>query len=137
MDKEEISQKYKTLRPKIISASLNKFSRYHDAADLLIEAGQELHRRVEHHKIKHGEDNDYIFFMKINKAILHAFNFINDLQFIYERNLLVESENRFLIRQINQISEELNVYQTIEASLLREKLDEKIEIVKRKIETAS
>ena len=37
MDKEEMSQKYKTYRPKIISESLNKFSRYHDAADLLIE----------------------------------------------------------------------------------------------------
>ena len=68
---------------------------------------------------------------------MHAYNFINDLQCIYERNLYVEAENRFLIKQINQISEELNVYQTIEASLLREKLDEKTEIVKRKIETAS
>lgn len=127
------SEIYRKHRPKAISESLNKFSRFHNAPELLIEAGLDLYKRVERHKIKYGEDKNYMFFKKIDKALLHAFNFINDIHSIYERNIYVESENRFLKKQLNQISEELNIYQAIEASFLSDTLDEKVEIVKQKL----
>jgi len=137
MNQIEKSEIYRKHRPKAISEALNKYSRFHDAPELLVEAGLDLHKRVELHKLKNGEDKGFIFFKKIEKTLLHAFNFINDIQSIYERNIYVESENRFLKKQLNQISEELNVYKTIEACWLSETLNEKTEIVKHKIEHES
>jgi hypothetical protein len=119
---------------KYISSFLNKYSIYHDAPELLSEQMMELQKILINFKAKNGENDTYKKFTEVLNAMRHSFNFMNDIAFVYKENHFLKNQITIYTELLRMNDGELSKYKAIEASMLDGTIEEKINVVKRKIE---
>jgi hypothetical protein len=129
---EEILEQRKE-QVKRIQSMLDQYSIYHHAPDMLCESMMELSKILVNHKARAGEDVTYIKFKSIADSMLHAFNYINDLAFIYSNHKQLMSEIATLREMYYNTNAELMSYKIIENEMMRGSLQDKTKVITEKI----
>lgn len=119
---------------KQISIEIGKHSIYSNAPELLMESIMELEKILIKVKTKSGETESYLAFKKILNAMNFSFHFMNDIAIIYKESYNLKVINSYLTELLRINANELDTYQAIEASMLNGTLEEKINVIKKKVE---
>ncbi len=114
-------------------AAMNKGSIYQDAPDRLIAAMTTITAlRVK--ASGRGENDPLIIDLKQAEAdIKHGLGFINQLAYIFDENKTLRHQIAWERKRVEQLESELILYNAIEQFMIDGTLDEKIQIVKSKI----
>lgn len=100
----------------------------HEAApELLLDKIAELNIIIGKHKAKNADSEKLTFWNNLLRVMKFSFSYMRETQYIHQRNILLESQVRFLSQENHEISEQLKEIHTVQRLQCQGRLDEVVE----------
>lgn len=82
---------------------------------------------------KYPKNPKTAFWYRVSDTLRMAYIYMTDLQWIHDRNKILEAENAFLIKRLSEIEARLLEYETIERAGITGRLPGILKIVEKKM----
>jgi hypothetical protein len=84
-------------------------------------------------KLKDQDSKSSKFWFSVRDTMVFAWKYMKDMEFILERNKVLEAENRFLRSYSEELSERLQPYEIIRKEIMKDRLNVTIKVVEKNI----
>ena len=100
----------------------------HEAApELLLDKIAELNIIIGKHKEKNKEPKKLTFWNNLLRVLKFAFSYMMETKYIHQRNILLESQVRFLSQENHELRQQLEEIHTVQRLQCQGRLDEVVE----------
>ncbi len=100
----------------------------HEAApELLLDKIAELNIIIGKHKAKNADSNKLTFWNNLLRVLKFAFSYMMETKYIHQRNIMLESQVRFLSQENHELRQQLDEIHTVQRLQCQDRLDEVVE----------